>query len=567
VRAGRDPLAGERGLVVRGYRSRLSTKLQGYSVYLGEAYDPQASHPLVVLLHGGSSNHHLFLNVVLGNNVPWATYSANLWTEYEPRWDPGEFVLLAANGFGQVMWRWMGERDVLDAIDDASRAYPVDPDRVFLNGISNGGVGTYTIGLRHAWRFAGVLPMAGAPGWRQYESSGLRDYERVLLEGVSAYDLAVNGSNTYLRFFHGDLDEGPMKPEFVFAFERRLEELGVPYEFTRFRDLGHDIIYACHRRGGLLRDLAGVRRNRRPAQIRLASADYRAARQHWVEVAAFPDYPVMATVDAEVAAGAVRVATANVARLRLYVADIPVPAGGADLVVDGTTVCRLPANAPPVPLVLEQTAEGWGFAAYGPEAEPVKRPGLSGPLTDAFLEPVIHVYGTAVPEETEAMRGAAERAANNWTLWIWDHDQRVVADTALTEQDVRDRSLVVFGTIANNTVLRRLAPDLPIGIATDGIRVGDHLFSDPDAGVRLLAPNPLQPSRYVVVQAGNTADAAVAGNNLPDFLPDYVVYDRRTTAERERLVSRGHPPLTAGYFDVRWRLREGAGGPPGDRRR
>ncbi|MBN1771319.1 MAG: prolyl oligopeptidase family serine peptidase, partial [Deltaproteobacteria bacterium] len=346
VREGTDPFADARGLIVRGYRSTLSSKLQGYSIFLGAEFDPAEDHPLAVLLHGGSSNHHLFLNVVLGNNVNWNSYAANLWTEYRPTWDPGPWILAAAHGFGQAMWRWAGEQDVFDLVADVSRVLRVDPDRVFLNGISNGGVGTWTIGFRHAWRFAGVLPMAGAPSWKRYEGSALRPDEELLLSAWSAEDLAVNGANTFLRFFHGDLDRGPMKPEFAFAMERRLKAEEVPYTFTRFADTGHDIIYLCHRRGRLLQELDAVRRDRRPARVRLASADYRAARQHWVEVAEFADYPVMARVEAAVADDRVTVTTEQVARLRLYVEDIPVPEGGAELVIDGGTVLRLPASPP-----------------------------------------------------------------------------------------------------------------------------------------------------------------------------------------------------------------------------
>ena len=93
---------------------------------------------------------------------------------------------------GQVMWRWMGERDVLDAIEDVKRHYNVYADRVYLNGLSNGGVGAYSIGFRHAWRFAAVLPMAGAPSWLQYHRGGVRPFERVLLEQWSAMSMLDN---------------------------------------------------------------------------------------------------------------------------------------------------------------------------------------------------------------------------------------------------------------------------------------------------------------------------------------------------------------------------------------
>jgi hypothetical protein len=36
----------------------------------------------------------------------------------------------------------------------------VDPDRIFLTGMSNGGIGTYLIGMHHASLFAGLAPMA-----------------------------------------------------------------------------------------------------------------------------------------------------------------------------------------------------------------------------------------------------------------------------------------------------------------------------------------------------------------------------------------------------------------------
>jgi hypothetical protein len=59
----------------------------------------------------------------------------------------------------------------------------------------------------------------------------------------------------------------------------------------------------------------------------------------------------------------------------------------------------------------------------------------------------------------------------------------------------------------------------------------------------------------VVVQGSNDAGAVVAGNNLPDFLPDYVIYDERTTGSRPRLLSGGNRPLLQGYFDRFWQVR------------
>src|SRR5690606_3504346 len=115
---GQDPYPLERGQIVsRGYVSGIPRRVQGYTVYTPPDYTPDARWPLMIVLHGGSSNGNLFLGVVLGNNMNWKEYDLHLWDAYAPRWSP-PWIVAAADGYGQVMWRYMGEQDVLDVIDD-----------------------------------------------------------------------------------------------------------------------------------------------------------------------------------------------------------------------------------------------------------------------------------------------------------------------------------------------------------------------------------------------------------------------------------------------------------------
>jgi poly(3-hydroxybutyrate) depolymerase len=55
------------------------------------------------------------------------------------------------------------EEWVLDLVDAALRTWDLDPDQVWMGGHSMGGYGTWVIGARHADRFAGLVPSAGAP--------------------------------------------------------------------------------------------------------------------------------------------------------------------------------------------------------------------------------------------------------------------------------------------------------------------------------------------------------------------------------------------------------------------
>ncbi len=53
------------------------------------------------------------------------------------------------------------ERDLLTILDQALGRYRVDPDRVYLTGLSYGGFGTWYLASRHPERFAAIAPVVG----------------------------------------------------------------------------------------------------------------------------------------------------------------------------------------------------------------------------------------------------------------------------------------------------------------------------------------------------------------------------------------------------------------------
>jgi hypothetical protein len=100
-----------------------------------------------------------------------------------------------------------------------------------------------------------------------------------------------------------------------------------------------------------------------------------------------------------------------------------------------------------------------------------------------------------------------------------------------------------------------MASELPVALEADAIRLGARVFRGRGVGIKLIHPNPLAPERYVILQLAPTAAGVEGGNQLPDFLPDYVVYDAATTGSRPRLnFDRVHRPLAMGYFDGQWKL-------------
>lgn len=57
---------------------------------------------------------------------------------------------------------WTHEQDALHALlDHALREYAVDPDRIYLTGLSMGGFGTWFLGASRPERFAAMAPICG----------------------------------------------------------------------------------------------------------------------------------------------------------------------------------------------------------------------------------------------------------------------------------------------------------------------------------------------------------------------------------------------------------------------
>ncbi|MCB9666665.1 MAG: extensin family protein [Myxococcales bacterium] len=183
-----------------------------------------------------------------------------------------------------------------------------------------------------------------------------------------------------------------------------------------------------------------------------------------------------------------------------------------------------------------------------------KSKGLSGPITDAYFGAMVHVYGTQKPADTEALKKAAEKGAKGWPLWLWDFEQPVVKDTDVTDAIMRDAHVVLYATPGSNRVLERILGRLPITIDGDAVVMAQQRYTARGVGTRFIFPNPLNPKRYVIVQAAPDTDGVMAGHRLPDFVADYVIYDANATRVRPRLIAGNGRPLASGFFDRFWRV-------------
>ena len=73
-------------------------------------------------------------------------------------------------------------------------------------------------------------------------------------------------------------------------------------------------------------------------------------------------------------------------------------------------------------------------------------------------------------------------------------------------------------------------------------------------GTMFIVPNPLRPTRYVVVVEGVGAFGTWRSLSLPDLLPDYVVFDDGIAPARGSSVLGSGRLRIGGYFTNDWRI-------------
>lgn len=134
--------------------------------------------------------------------------------EYLERWKArlSEDYLLACPTYPSGAWfTRRAEELVLATIREIQARYHVDPNRIFLTGMSNGGIGAWLIGMHHAPLFAGIAPMA----------SGL---DHVLMPFLA------NLRQTPIYMIHGVKDQ-VMPVDLSRSIARELDGLGYAYVY------------------------------------------------------------------------------------------------------------------------------------------------------------------------------------------------------------------------------------------------------------------------------------------------------------------------------------------------
>ena len=227
---------------------RLGGRAFYYGLYVPDSYRPDKAYGLVICLHGAGFTGDTYLE----------------------RWQTrlGEGYILACPTLPMGNWWTRTAEDLVLATMRAVEAhYHIDPNRVFLTGMSNGGIGAYLIGAHHASRFAAVVPMA----------AGLDDILMPFLE---------NFRQTPLYIIHGRQDQ-VMPVPLSRAIDEALTELGylhVYREHDRIHPMAGGHFFPREELPDLIAWLADRHRNPYPKKLTVVRDASHLLPFNWVRI-------------------------------------------------------------------------------------------------------------------------------------------------------------------------------------------------------------------------------------------------------------------------------------------
>ena len=535
--AGRAPWLEATGLVVRGYRSKLDGSVQPFGLVIPTHWKRDGKpRPLYVWLAGRNEKRTelAFLN-------ERETSAGSL--------KPDDALVLHPYGRFCNATKFAGEVDVFEAMETTRAQYPIDSNRLVVAGFSMGGASAWHLTVHHSGLWCAASPGAGFAETALFArifaegKAPPPDWEQKLWRWYDATDYAGNLFNCPTISYSGEIDPQKQAADIM---EKAMAAEGLKLE----RLIGPQTAHKYHPE--TLKDLASrldglvaKGKDAAPAEVRLTTYTLQYPEAEWVHIEGLERHWERADVRAiQDGKGAARLTTTNVTALRLTLQ------GLENIIVDGQKL-QTPNRVTGAEVSLRKDSKGWSLGQ--PQQPLCKRPGLTGPIDDAFMSAFVFVRPTGSPLNAEVGRWTQAELAHATKMWrdIFRGEPPVKDDREVNEEDIRTRNLILWGDPSSNQLLARLLDKLPLKWSRERLIFNGQSYDSAHHAPILIFPNPLSPHHYVVLNSGIDFRSDAYGSNAKQTpkLPDWAMVSLETPPDRRwpgKIVA-------AGFFNEEWR--------------
>lgn len=560
LEAGRPAWVEKKGRTIRGFISEVDGSTQPYGLIVPSGYDPDKPIRLDVVLHGSMRSTGIselkFIHANDGEDHEGPPPPVVNYIELRP-----------LGRLGENAYRFEGETDVDEAIAAVCRNYRIDQTRIVLRGSSLGGVGTWQLGLKRPDRFVALGPAAGpvdtfvfanAPWSHFVRLDPLTPWQKTMLHLVDAIDYTANAGMVPVVAAMGDKD--PYFSSHI-LMQKAFEKEGIPFKGIVDRGAGHGLsAKAKQEQLRLLGELAAKGLDPSPQHIRFVTWTLKFNRCHWIEILGLREHYQRAEIDAQMAEdGSVNIT--DIRNITRFAIRLPARRTPSSTLTVGRKKITVPDGQLDVPrtVVVEWKDGAWNYQG---DLQQItlsgKRPGLQGPIDDAFATSFLCVRGTGKPWNPAV--GAWADASLNRFADEWRRHYRGYLpckdDTDVTEEDVRRSNLILFGDPGSNRWIRDVLPKLPVQWTRKDIQFGKERHRASDHVLQMIFPNPLPGAegRYVVFNSGHTYHDQELRFSYMVFprLGDWAIVKVGDNPPGTAAPKVAETVLQSGFFDEAW---------------
>ena len=296
--------------------------------------------------------------------------------EFSP---PGAFVLQPYGRFCNAN-RFAGEVDTFEALADAKSRYPIDARKLVMRGFSMGGASCWQFATHHAGLWAAAAPGAGfseTVGFLHLDPAQMPAYEKDLLHWYDSTDYAVNLAQCPTVAYNGENDGQKQAAD---QMQEAMQAEGLTLTRITGPNTGHAYAPESKPQINAFVDDAIKNNAPMPSHLRFTTWTLRYNQMKWLTVTGLEKHWQRARVNADLTDKSVTLATENVTRLA-----IAPEAARETVTIDGQKVSGL-----------RFVKNGNKWTADKGEAKNAlrKKPGLQGPIDDAFMNSFVFVRPT-----------------------------------------------------------------------------------------------------------------------------------------------------------------------------
>lgn len=540
----------ETGLVVRGYVSKIDGSVQPYGLVVPESYTPKTQnlYRLDVWCHGRGEKL---------TELAFVDQRSKSFGEFTPR---DAFVL---HPYGRYCCanKFAGEVDLFEALDHCKKHYRIDEKRLVMRGFSMGGAACWQFAVHFPDKWCAAAPGAGFSETPEFlnvfQNEKLQPtwWERKLWHLYNATDYAENLKHLPTIAYSGENDKQKQAAD---VMAREMDRIGLKLRHIIGPKTGHsfhpDAKREINRRIDKLTEDPS-----KGYDLAFTTFTLRYSKHDWIQLQELERHwdraRIVAQADEDDPERLI-IKTKNIAAFTIDM-ESPHPQimdkAFKIIQIDGVDIGETNVSSDSwLTLHLIKKDGTWEVVSKHDDTKLRKKPGLTGPIDDAFMDSFIIVKPSDKSSHTKVdswVDAEMNHAIDQWRKQFRGVP-RIKMDREITDADMANNNLILWGVPASNSMIKKIADKLPIKWADGKVQTDKQGYDADTHASILIYPNPLNPSKYVVLNSGFTFREYAQLNNARQvpMLPDWAIVDINTPPNSQwpgKIAD-------AGFFGEQW---------------